>query len=263
MWALKSMNSFVNLTRTAIENAASVTAVFFEVSWLNVHNLTNANLFWFRRTAVLARKCDFEASAFEQGIFWLKGACQLSVYTSLFVDVVGGLLDRRTDGNSTCRVIECVFNEASSLGNNSLITSRRCVFHFENATLYTNVRLNTDYCWIGQATWDVTNTRFRFSGATIAFILVCIGIFTTYCFVKGKLDDPGGLNKKSEDRRKSSEWSDQEDAPAEDRDAPSLEAIADEAKDGQGERAGRRGRRGGRGHGRRRGGGQKPQRTYQ
>jgi hypothetical protein len=210
------------------------------------------------------RNVEIRDSNFSSAIFILGGqmGSRLNVFNGIFIHV-SGLLASQSQ-SSTVRIVDSVFaDSAIELGKTDFFTRRCTVGTNLNLTLIGRTAMNTDYCWLGQATWDVTNISFQMSGASIVFVLICVTIFATYCFMKGKLADPGGMNKELDDRRKTSDWSDREDIEEivpEPEEGVELSVLADpqepgQQKDGDAERGGHH-----KGRGR---GGRKKDKTFQ
>jgi hypothetical protein len=259
--SLESMWLYLNVTSPRTAVAFSVRSLQCKTTFLTAVGGTQVDLFQFTSSSMLMKSSDFVNNSFSGGVFRLGAGAAMWISTSVFLRLAGRIVDPRKDLASTCRLKECVFDVSEAELDSANITLRFCTVSAENVTVNAVVQLNTDFCWLGQATWDVSAVSFRLSGASIAFLLICIVIFTSFLIMKGKLEDPGGMNKASELRRKSSEWSDEKEEikeiPLEGADDEGIALALDEPEKedtpkeqkGRGGRGGRGGKRRGRGEG--------------
>lgn len=203
---VKSWMQYVNTSHSEDSSLVVITSYFCEMKYMHYSHAYSDYLMNSKRVSSLIKYVDVANCTFGSSVFFLNES-KLSLVHGIFVNIEGKFLTMQSEIASTCRVVDVVFQSCSVDFDDSLITARRVVFDAGNATFYSPIAMNTDYCWVGQATWDINSVSFKLSGASVSFLLMCVVLAILYYFMKEKLEDPGGLNKKQESlRRKSSGW---------------------------------------------------------
>ena len=212
--SVKSYSKFLNVSDTAHAMTLYANAFFCEMLYTHINKVNAVTHMHMRHMANMVKYYDVVNCSMEDpnsSLFTLNGT-KLSLFYGMFVNVkVAKCVVFGSEAGTTCRFQDCTFNGCMMEQDWSQITQRRVNYDVENATLYSPVMMNTDYCWYGQATWDVQSIAFQLSGASIAFLVICGCVFVLYCFMKGRLADPGNITKESEMRRRSSDWSGRDD----------------------------------------------------
>jgi hypothetical protein len=211
--SLKLAGLYFNVSHSRKSVVGQSNSMFTELNWLTVYGLNVGALFDFRSSSVLMRDCVFLNSNFSQAIFLLAGTMgsRLNVFDTAFSQVTGefAILSEF----STARLTDSFFTDSAVSFESGNVLTRRCTIGTAlNLTINAQGPMNTDYCWLGQATWDVSQISFRLSGASIVYVLTCITIFVTYCCLKERMKK---RNKEEEDdpgARRSSDASDRDEA---------------------------------------------------
>lgn len=210
--SVKSFSRFLNISSNSQAITWYANSFFCEMLFTHINQVNAVTHLHLRHMANMVKFYDVVNCTLRDNsaLFTLNGT-KLSLFNGIFVNVKAKkCVHFGTEPGSTCRFQDCTFNGCNMEHEWGLITSRRVSFDVENATLFSPVMMNTDYCWYGQATWDIANIHFQVSGASVAFSVICLCVFVMYCFLKGKLAETGNLEKES-DRRRSSDWSGKEE----------------------------------------------------
>jgi hypothetical protein len=209
VFSLKSSHSCVNYSNIDCDMGSHIYSSLAEMVNIVVANVQCDYFVSYRQSAVLMRFCDFVNNSLDISLLLLNNT-KVSLQESVFKGFVGEMATYIAGGVSSCRIAGCVFDAPQEMMNLTDITVRRCRFAISNATLYNGIPLNTDFCWLGQATWDISSISFSMSGASIAFQCIYLVIFVMYCLMKGRLKAIRP-NQENEGGRKSSEWSEDEE----------------------------------------------------
>lgn len=208
--SLKNIYDTLNISKSQFKTGLSLFSHITEVSYLSVSNSTCDSILQVENTALLIQFSDFQDLSKSNFIVSSENSLIL-VVDSLFLNVsIRGFID---EANHTNQMIQFKNVYTDNLTRFTLTAEIKELP--ENYTNSHQIQLNTDYCWLGQATWDVSNIKFKFSGASISFIIICFFVFCIYIYLKNKITQPlteEAFNPKS--RRKSSDWN-EIDAPEE------------------------------------------------
>ncbi|OHT08880.1 hypothetical protein TRFO_22464 [Tritrichomonas foetus] len=206
---MKNIFNTINISNSEFSNGFQFQSHLSELSFISLSNSTCDSLLVFQNTGILFTYCDVINSSAKKS-FLISRKSLLMIVDSAFIGISPDLID--FDEFSRIQLTSI------SVGKNVKIDSQfltEGIIYNDDATYANLIQLNSDYCWVGQATWDVTNIKFKLSGASISFAVICFCVSCIYIYLKRKLDQPLSEEDVSPKRRKSSDWNDLEE-PEED-----------------------------------------------
>lgn len=202
---LKNIYNTLNISNSVFDTGIIFKSHVTEVSFFSAINVNCSSLLSIENTALILSNSDIISSTSKLAFLDCSSSLVLIV-DSLFARISDQLFK---------------FNERTTFQFQNVIADSKKYFvnmsstagiHFnDSASAFNQVKLNTDYCWLGQATWDVSQIKFKLSGASISFAIICFIVLCIYIYLKNKINQPLTDDDINPKRRKSSDWNEVEE----------------------------------------------------
>lgn len=203
---LKNIYNTLNISNSIFKKAIDFKSHITEVSFLSSENVECNYLLTIDNTALLLTNCDIINSTSHNSFIYSQSSLILIV-DSCFSKISNSLIE--LDDKSTIQFSN-VFVDSNVI-TSSFVSTENLFINDGKSTAFNQVKLNTDYCWLGQATWDTTQIKFKLSGASISFAIICFIVLCIYIYLKNKINQPLTDDDINPKRRKSSDWNEIEE----------------------------------------------------
>ena len=198
----KTLFNTYNISGFRFSNCMKISSHITEINFLYLDSVVSDSVIYVSETALLLTNSDFVNSTASNS-FIIARSTLILITDSVFTSISSNLVD--LDDRSQIQF------DSVHLDKNVIISQSNGVSFNDNFTFANQVQLNSDFCWIGQATWDVTNIKFKLSGASISFAIICFLVLCVYIYLKKKLNEPVNFDDLMPKRRKSSDWNEIDD----------------------------------------------------
>ena len=203
---LKNIYNTINISNSVFQEGIEFISHITEVSFLSAINVHCNSLLTIANTALLLSNCDIINSTSSESFLNSKHSLILIV-DSYFSGITDTLVE--FDAKTSIQFSNVFVDAHANLGNISM--TEGLYINNGDSTAFNQVKLNTDYCWLGQATWDTSKIKFKLSGASISFAVICFIVLCIYIYLKNKINQPLTDDDIHPKRRKSSDWNEIEE----------------------------------------------------
>lgn len=203
---LKNVYNTINISNSDIHKGIEFKSHITEVSYFSAINIKCNSLLSIDNTALLLTNCDIINST-SVNPFIHSVSSLILIVNSYFSQITDELIEF---DDRTSIQFSTVFVDKNVITDNFSSTDGLYVSNGDS-TAFNQVKLNTDYCWLGQATWDTSKIKFKLSGASISFAIICFIVLCIYIYLKNKINQPLTDDDINPKRRKSSDWNEIEE----------------------------------------------------